>query len=251
MLKAMLINRIVVLMLIMVLIPNLMSAIAQENDSSNLGKTTELIVVDSRPSGAIVQINGIYKFTGRTPYVVPYPLRGRYKIKATKAGYESETSHMSFVGHGESNILIKLKAKNRFKAAYRSLLFPGWGQIYGGDKLRGVIISTAQIVLGIRTVFAIHDYNKSQDELDRALEIFNRRLDETSFQDVQDKLIKAEDDHNFRNTFLIITASFWAYNVLDSFLFFSPKGTQIEIKTNPLSHNFRDERLMLTWKIGL
>ena len=131
------------------------NSFGQEDDKSNelnLEKKANekspgvnLVKIQSSPLGATVKLNGLYSIVGRTPFLVPYPLEGRYKIKATKEGYESETSHVNFFGNSESSIFIKLKPRTRIKAAMRSLLFPGWGQLYSGDKFRGVVLGAVSI----------------------------------------------------------------------------------------------------------
>ena len=135
----------------------------------------------------------------------------------------------------------------------RSLIFPGWGQLYSGDKVRGVILGTASISLIDWTLFAQNDYNTSKNALDRAVENFNRNMDEESFQNVQTKLGKAQDDYDFRKTMLLVTASFWAYNFLDSFIFFSSPAGGIEIKANPFpsASNLINNKIELSLKIGL
>ncbi|MFQ5639890.1 MAG: DUF5683 domain-containing protein [bacterium] len=242
-------SRIVVF--VYIFIPLFETITAQDNDSAHGVRTNELIVVDSKPTGAIVQLKGLYHFTGRTPFIVPYSVRGYYKIKTTKEGYESVTTDVHFVGGKEKSLLIKLSPRTRFKAAYRSLFFPGWGQVYGGHKVRGVLINTLQIALGIRTLIAVNDYYREQDDFERAQDRFDRNMTEASFQDLQNELEDAEDAYNLRNTMLIITASFWAYNILDSIIFFSPKSSQIEIKTVPRTDRFtlKNRNVLLSWKI--
>ena len=212
-----------------------------------------LVKIQSSPLGATVQLNGLYSIVGRTPFLVPYPLEGRYKIKATKEGYESETSHVNFFGNSESSIFIKLKPRTRIKAAMRSLLFPGWGQLYSGDKFRGVVLGAVSIGLVGWTLFTHNDYNTSQNALDRAVENFNRNMSEESFQNVQTKLGEAQDDYDFRNTMLLVTASFWAYNIMDSLIFFSSNDGRIEIKANPFpsAGNVTNNKIELSLKIGL
>lgn len=213
-------------------------------------KEGNLIKINSTPSGAIVHLKGLYSIVGRTPFVVPYPIEGHYKIKAVKEGYESETTYIDILGDKESQILIRLSPKSRFKSAVRSLAFPGWGQIYSGDKVRGVIISTIQIALGIRTLFAINDYNDSKDALNRALAQFERNKDEDSFQNVQEKLIQAQNDFDFRKTMFIVTAGFWIYNVIDSIVFFSSPEGKIELKTSGQTNNLTNPQINVSWKIN-
>jgi len=212
-----------------------------------------LVKIQSSPLGATVQLSGLYSIVGRTPFLVPYPLEGRYKIKATKEGYESETSHINFFGNSESSIFIKLKPRTRTKAAMRSLVFPGWGQLYSGDKIRGAVLGAVSMVLIGRTLFAQNDYNTSLNALDRAEANFNLNRTAESFENVQTKLGEAQDDYDFRKTMLLVTASFWAYNIMDSLVFFSSHGRGIEIKANPFpsAGNAINNKIELSLKIGL
>lgn len=223
-------------------------SLAQTSESTN---AENLVTIESKPAGAIVKVKGLYSFVGKTPYVVPYPLEGEYKIKASKTGYESETSVVDFSGQGGSDVVIRLRPKTRLKAAIRSVAFPGWGQIYGGDKLRGVIISVVQVGLGIGSALAVHEYNQSNAALERAVAAFDRNMNEENFQIVQQRLVKADDDYDFRNTMFYITAGFWIYNIFDSFVFFSPPGSQVEIQVKPPSSASNNSQFMLSWKIGL
>ncbi len=220
----------------------------EEPDKNNL------ITVESKPTGALVRISGVYSFVGRTPFVVPYPLQGRYEVKATKPGYETETSYVDFLSNEESSIVIRLTPKKRWKAGLRSIVFPGWGQFYSGQELRGLIFSAAEAALLVRTAFAINEYRDAKNELDRAVEVFESNLDEASFQDVQDALTTAKNDHNFQKTLVVIAAGFWAINVFDAIIFSasSHSGGNIELGTRPpLSYNYDGSKIMLTWKIGL
>ncbi len=212
-----------------------------------------LISVESRPSGAIVRINGAYSFVGRTPFVVPYPLQGRYRVSASRQGYEKETSYVDFLANEQSSIVVRLTPKTRLKAGLRSMVFPGWGQFYSGERLRGFLFSAAQVALVVRTAFAINNYNDSKNNLDRAVDVFNTSLDEASFQDAQNRLTTAKNDKDFRDTMLLVTAGFWALNVLDSIIFFSRSSDGIVLSTkSPLSQNYDgNNQVMLTWKIGL
>lgn len=237
--------------LMLVSFPILCSALAigQEKQGGNGGNGVKLLTVESNPRGAIVKIEGTYSFVGRTPYIVPYPLTGKYKIRASKHGYESETSQVYFVPNEESKLFIKLTPKTRLRAGVRSAFFPGWGQFYGGNKKRAFLISTAEIALAARTVIAFNDYNSSQDALDTATEEFLRTMSETSFENVQKKLAQANKDDDFRKVMLRITAGVWIYNILDSIIFF-PKSPHIEIKTEQSSLISMDNQMMFSWKIS-
>ncbi|MFQ5707197.1 MAG: DUF5683 domain-containing protein [bacterium] len=229
----------------------------QAQSQEQNANTANILQIDSYPKGALVQISGKYTFVGTTPFLVPYPLVGKYQIKAAKVGYESRHTSVDLVSNGYNKITIRLNKKTPLKAALRSSVFPGWGQFYGQNKARGFFISMGQTALGIITLFAARDYNNERDEYELALENFNRsvNLDEAqiAFQNVQKQFQEADDALNFRNTMIYVTAGFWFYNILDSIFFFSSGSSGIEFSTKgitDISDNTGQDQISLTMKIG-
>jgi hypothetical protein len=210
----------------------------------------DVLEVQTRPAGAIVEIKGLYKFTGKTPFVLPQKIRGLYKIKTRLAGYESVDKTMDFVDVGQQQVIIRLPKKTRLKAAGRSLLIPGWGQAYGGSKFHAVLISSIQMGLGIVSLRAQMDYTDEQEDLDLALDNF--RLS-NSLEDLiayQSAFRDTKDAYDWRNRVLLVTAGFWLYNVLDSMIFFSARSS-VSIKSSAISQNGTGDDLMLSLNIKL
>jgi len=233
-----------------VLLSILWFSIVQAQESQT-DKKSDLLKVESKPTGAVVELQGVYNFTGRTPFTVPYPVHGRYKIKADKPGYESVSSEVSLVGSQDSELIIRLKPKTRFKAAMRSFIFPGWGQFYRGDNLRGIAYSGVQLALGAASLLAMNEYNQSQNALERAVENFEREMTFENNRVVQERLAQAQDDYDFRNTVLIITGAFWAFNLVDSIIFFPSGNINFDIESRSSALGANNNSIRLSWKLGL
>jgi len=215
--------------------------------------------VNSNPQGAVIELTGKYTFVGRTPFLVPYQLFGKYKVHASKDGYESKTASVRLVNKGFNSVTINLSKKTRAKAALRSVLFPGWGQFYGQNKTRGFWVSTVQLAFGVVSIYAINDYNNEKNDYDVALRNFNRnQLNEEdaqrAFDEVQKQFNQADDAQNFRDATLYLTAGFWLYNVLDSIFFFSAGNSSLKItagRTSAISGVKPGDQLKLTMQVRL
>ncbi len=229
---------------------------AQNDTNSNNSKK---LLVNSQPQGAYIEIVGKYTFIGRTPFVIPYSLFGKYKIKARKAGYEGFGGDVKLAKRGANRITIYLKQRTSFKSMLRSTVIPGWGQFYGQNALKGVLLSSGQVALVVVTLFAVDDYNDEKREFEQANDRFKKVA--MNFADAKDAHLmakeeqkEAQDAQDFKNAMIYTTLGFWIYNIVDSWFFFS-KGTSPDNKVDRrgqyLSADFSDNKIMLNMKIGL
>lgn len=217
------------------------------------------IQINSNPRGALVKISGKHTFMARTPFSIPYKLFGKYKIEAIKEGYEKVTSSVFFTQEGRKRLNISLSPKTRFKAAVRSAVFPGWGQIYSGDKIKGAFFTVGYTTLGVLSVFAIKDYINEKNDFDRTFDEFKKV--ETNFEKakekfnlVQKELQQAKDTRDRRDTLIFVTIGFWFYNILDSIFFFPQISSKIDISPeiqSPLTNGSVNHQYKMTMKIGL
>ena len=203
--------------------------------SEDMGASARTQIL-SRPTGAIVYFNGEYGLAGRAPYTIGYHLKGYYKIRAKKWGYEDWTGEFLFTGKGNEKLSIKLAAKTRAKALYRSALFPGWGQASADQKLKGAIIATAQLTsLGIFIYHsvkynnALDDFNAASNALQRANNAQDRAALVSALNVAQTGL-----DSRFekRRRAALIAGTVYAYNLLDILLFFPNyhhKGVEVDM----------------------
>jgi len=183
------------------------------------------VSIKSRPSGAIVCLEGEYTIVGRTPCKITGNLTGTYKIKAYKRGYENWSSTINFLGQGKESVIIHLSPKTRFKAMLRSMVFPGWGQVYSGRRTKGAFISLLQLGSAISTAIAVIDYNNKVNDYNDAVskyekkkKIFEER--EKYWKIVSDRKREADKAYDLMQTLTWITVGIWIYNVLDCLFFF-------------------------------
>ena len=219
---------------------------AQSNNNETI--PPDALEIDSEPQGAMVEISGKYIFVGRTPFVVPYSLYGRYKIQVKKDGYEGASRTVNFLGDKHPKITFYLSKKTRLKAAMRSTLLPGWGQFYGQGKIKGLVVIMGQTVLGIKTFLSVKKYRNKKNDYQLAINEFNRTVE---LEEVQKALKEAEDAMNFKTTMIYVTAGFWLYNILDSMVFFYSKSLPVRFspgKTNQIN-GAAEKKIMLEVRI--
>ncbi len=217
--------------------------------SNNNGTTPpDAIEIDSEPQGAMVKISGKYIFIGRTPFVVPYSLHGRYKIQAKKDGYENASLTVNLFGDKNHKVTIYLSKKTRLKAAMRSTLLPGWGQFYGQGKIKSLVVIMGQTALGIKTFISVKKYRNKKNDYQLAIDEFNGAV---GLEEVQKALKEAEDAMNFKTSMIYVTAGFWLYNILDSMVFFSSKSLPVRFSPGVANqiNGAAEKKIMLEVKI--
>jgi hypothetical protein len=206
----------------------------QDSPSPGEGKATAAKTqILSRPTGAIVYFEGEYGLAGRAPYTIVHHLKGYYKIRATKWGYEDWTGEFLFTGKGNEKLSIKLPRKTRVKALLRSALFPGWGQAYADQKLKGAIIATAQ--LSTVGVFIYHNvkYNDALDDFNAASNAVRRNPNDLNAQSTLSIAQKGLDSRfEKRRRAALLAGTVYLYNLLDILLFFPNyhhNGVQVDM----------------------
>ncbi len=190
-------------------------------EAENLAKTQIL----SRPTGAIVSLKGEYGLAGRAPYTVVHYLKGHYQIKAEKFGYEDWSKDFFFTGKGNEKISIKLSPKTRLKGFYRSMLFPGWGQAYSDQRMKGGIIAAAQGVTLGALLYQNARYNEALDDFNAASAAFQQGQSDAVQRPLLLTQLNAaqaglDDRYEARRRWALFAASVYLYNLLDIVLFF-------------------------------
>lgn len=188
-------------------------------------KTEARIQILTRPTAATVGLDGEYSMTGHTPYTITLFLRGRYRIYATKVGYEDNEKDYFFNGQGDDKLTIKLSPKTRFKAVWKSAYLPGSGQIYSDHSTQGVVIGLLQFSAAGVSLYRQVKYNDALNAYNKALKNFQASQ---KTQDGQADLIaqvvarKAvlDDNYELRKRWLMVTGLIYAYNLLDALIFF-------------------------------
>ncbi|KAA3661448.1 MAG: PEGA domain-containing protein [Calditrichaeota bacterium] len=183
------------------------------------------VKIISNPNETVVTLKGEYTLRGQTPYVVVHSLKGFYELEAKKRGYENFTSSYVFNPSVRKKLAIRLTPKSRLRSFSRSMVLPGWGQVYTDQKWKGVLLAGLQLGAAGYFVYTHVDYQDAKDDYDKALDIFassGSSQDATIYLDVQEKYDILSTKYDNRNTALILNLSVYLYNLIDT-LFFYPK----------------------------
>lgn len=196
-------------------------ALAQSSNGPRPGG----VVVSSVPAGVMITLQGEYEFVGRTPFTLPYPLTGQYRIKATKDGYESKArDHIFSLSNGHA-YEISLTRKTPARAFYRSLLLPGWGHFYTDRKGWGVFYAGLVTTSFVAAAVNQSRYSDSQSAYEDAFDKFtnaeaNFAVQNKAFADMQSSLRDLEDYKKKRNRSLYFAGGVWLFSMLENLIFF-------------------------------
>lgn len=199
------------------------SAFAQ-SDSGNL-------TVTSSPPGTTVMLSGEYQVAGVTPVTFSQKLFGVYKLIAERGGYEKYETTLVLVGDEPRTVDFSMTPKTRFKAAFRSLVIPGWGQMYSGQKLRGAIYTFSAAASLVTLAIVDRHFRDRRDDFNRANSVYQkaRSIEEKARlkTGVESAQQKAYDAETTRNIALGVAAAIWGLNIIDAAAFFPESGYSI------------------------
>ncbi len=205
-------------------------AVAQSKE----GGMQNLVTVISSPMGVVVQLDGEYKYVGRTPFIVPYAVVGRYELKASKSGYQSLRRVMTFTGDASQELELNLKIKTRLKALGRSMLIPGWGQFYADRKTAGTIFTIATATAAFMLLKTQYDYRDTSRKYENLLA--SSQLGGLSYDQqrqvlgtVQETWLEVGRKADRRDLNLYILAGLWMLNMIDAQVFFPNFGNEIRV----------------------
>ena len=211
-------------------------ALAQEETTA--APSASEFSIYSKPSGALVYIEGDYDFIGHTPCQLPFNLAGTYKIKAIKRGYENWSTRTTLVGDERNSLYIKLVPKTRLKAALRSAVFPGWGQFYTDQRTKGTILGFLEVGSLVTAVLAHKHYEEVNEEYQQAISLYRHAKIVEDIPLLREKMRKKGDDadkaYELKTAGLALAVAVWAYNVAELVLFFPRYEESLYQGTTPL-----------------
>ncbi len=217
------------------------------------------VKIISKPSGATVDLKGEHEFKGSTPFILPYQLSGKYRIEAKRAGYETASWEYTFAGKRPGILNLKLNAKKPSRAFYRSLLIPGWGQHYAGRKFWGTLFAgltaAGTVAYGINEL----EYRDAQDRHRVAVKQFNAALasgtydgQRAALRQLNQALQTLNSSEASRNRTFFVLGTIWAFNALESFIFFPKEVRQARVEGSlDLSQREQPAELKLTMKLAI
>jgi TolB-like protein len=126
------------------------------------------------------------------------------------------------INDGSSGRLGLVKQKSNGKAFLRSLVFPGWGQVYQQKKVQKWLYPVLFFgSLGV-CYYTIQEYNIVVDEYEHIRQEYIQAYTLSNINRYKGEMNIAYDDleskEQLRNTMLAITGSIYLWNLLDIFL---------------------------------
>jgi hypothetical protein len=189
---------------------------------------TNGVVITSSPPGAVVELRGEQVFSGVTPWRLNRGLSGTYEVNATKPGYADWTGSTSLSASRRDSLFIRMTRKTPMAIGLRSAMFPGWGQFYAGQTLKGSVflLAEAGAVAGI-----LYTDSKREDAMrvhERTIRAYNSADQVDEIADAHEAMLDAFDDlerwHESRKRWVYAAGAIWLVNVLDATLIIPSEG---------------------------
>ncbi len=212
------------------ILPVLLSAAVSSAQEAAQGDLT----VRSNPQGALVTLSGEMVVSGVTPVRFRQLLIGKYAVKVECSGYENYSSRAFLDPSRPMSIDIKLTPKTRYKAALRSLVIPGWGQYYAGQRKKAFALTVLTVGSALVYLVSDNDFADKNDEYEAvrlqyaaAGTTAERRRLWPALQTSREDAYNAE---TARQVTLGVLAGCWGLSLLDALLFFPDERADIRVK---------------------
>ena len=123
---------------------------------------------------------------------------------------------------GSPQVAAVSRGKSRFGAMMRSMIVPGWGQLYSDRKLMGWSILGGEAVIGLLAFSSYSAYSTANSDLTAFNQQYNNATDPVQIADLRSKTLQAEADQLSSNdqmtTMIYAAGGLWAINVVHAFL---------------------------------
>ena len=148
---------------------------------------------------------------------------GMQTVIVSRKGYEQFQREMNFTADNSYTIQYALQPKTTMNSLWRSMLLPGWGQLYHERSTMGVFLSVAFISAAAVTVQSQLDYTNDVDSYNAAVQTY---VTETNAANIaaDKKALTTTYNHytNAKSQRLMmaeVTVGVYAFNLLDVLVF--------------------------------
>jgi hypothetical protein len=225
----MLLKRILTACLFFVLLPVILNA---------QGTVQGNFTVTSSPAGAEVVLKGEAVVVGVTPTVFQQPLFGEYKVDVRKFGYEKYSTRVILDPSRPQELTISLSPKTRIKAAIRSLVVPGWGQLYAEQKTKSFIFNLLAVGSVAAYLIADNEYNDKYDDYKASERAYDSTITHGgSYVDIRNRYLDLRDNQEeaygaetIRRITIGAVVGAWSLSVLDALFFFPRESGTFTVK---------------------
>jgi hypothetical protein len=153
----------------------------------------------------------------------------------------------------EAYLSQQTKQKTKIGAMTRSLLIPGYGQFYSGNKKSAFFFMGTQVAFLGLALNSQSKFNSLQSDQDAALLSYNASVTQSDIETYATEIINLDSDLQSANDqltlFSISAASIWALNILHAYI----SGPDEDLASLPvyLAYNPVSRGFGLTWSITL
>jgi len=203
-----------------------------------LGYDGAAIVLDTAPARTSVCLSGILTVRGYTPFRCSDLPGGSYRLTIEHPRFETRTLDVGLVAGDTLRLAFALAPKSRMSAAARSLVIPGWGQLYAGENRKGWTFICGEILAAGSAYLLRRNY---QDEVERYEESVLRYEEATYVgdivrlrQEVEKNYRNVERSHDYMNYATYVAAGIWAIAVIDAVVY-DPAGVEVGVSAGRYS----------------
>ncbi|MFH1701386.1 MAG: DUF5683 domain-containing protein [Candidatus Zixiibacteriota bacterium] len=208
------------------------------------------VVINSNPQGGLVRLEGLFDLSGVTPIRFDRVLSGQYRLTVERDGYEKYKSTEYFSETQPARLDINLVKKTRTKAFFRSIVFPGWGQKYYGDKTKSTVIALGTLASVVGYIHYKSDYDDKVEDFNAAKQAFADERSWSKLGGLEERVWAAQrvanDAENKVNLLIAVTAGVYLLNLLDTILLFPEHSSYSEYKSITAVPDVGDDKVGLT-----
>jgi len=216
-----------------------------------LEKMLGRLTIKGLPDGASIFLD--QKFLGYTP-ILNFPVAvGEHQIRFAMAGFvnTNETYSVTVIQDMEAELVIEAQMKSSLSAAWRSAVFPGWGQYYSERKNWAYAYIAGEIVLITAVISTSALYSQSIDNYQSARTDYLSQVEESDVISCREIMLDRYDEvkqyERLAKGLAYGAAGFWALNILDAYIWhqFPPRNDQFSFGLNA---DDSSPRLTIYWR---
>ena len=205
------------------------------------------VIFDDHPIGAKIHIDK--QVMDFLPHKATLINSKKENLLITKTGYYNYNSELHLRSYQKDNIKFSLKPKSKSINIYLSTIYPGLGQIYRDDLIRGYLYSGIETYFLVQTFLFNKDMHDLNDKIDDLTKKYNNanQIEDILYleQALRNKHSEIEKVNNKRNKTAIWALAIWGISFIDSILWEKPPAipevSMSEINKIPvinISYNF-------------
>jgi hypothetical protein len=209
------------------------------------------IAVDLRPLTAKLKLRGnntalAYvgeQRLGKVPadeFDVPV---GMQTVVVSRKGYEEFEREMNFIADNSYTIQYAIQPKTTMNSLWRSMLWPGWGQLYHERSVMGTFLGVAFIAAAAGTVQSQLDYTNKMDDYNKAAQTYQAETNAANIGGDKQAMLSTYNHFTTAKSQRLlmgeITVGVYAFNLLDVLLF-TPSvsgGDVLSLRLSPSSNS--------------